>query len=80
MLQRMEPLTPSLAIATLLAQWPETAAVLVSRRMACVGCEMNGFETILDAAAVYGISQNALIGDLRRVIDAHAARAGSTSN
>ena len=80
MLQRMEPLTPSLAIATLLAQWPETAAVLVSRRMACVGCEMNGFETILDAAAVYGISQYALIGDLRRVIDAHAARAGSTSN
>ena len=66
----MEPLTPSLTIATLLAQWPETAAVLVSRRMACVGCEMNRFETIRDAAAVYGVSHHALIGELRRAIDA----------
>jgi hybrid cluster-associated redox disulfide protein len=80
MLQAMEPLTPSLTIATLLAQWPETAPVLVSRRMACVGCEMNGFETILDAAAVYGVSHHELIGDLRRVIDAHAERAGCTCN
>jgi hybrid cluster-associated redox disulfide protein len=66
----MEPLTPSLSIATLVKQWPQTAAVLVNRRMACVGCAMNRFETIRDAAAVYGVSPRALIGDLRRAIDA----------
>ena len=76
----MEPLTLSLTIATLLAQWPETAAVLVGRRMACVGCEMNRFETILDAAAVYGISHHALIGDLRRVIEAYSERVDDTCN
>ena len=66
----MEILTPSLTIAAMLARWPETAAVLVARRMACVGCEMNGFETIGDAAAVYGMSAHDLIGALRRAIDA----------
>jgi hybrid cluster-associated redox disulfide protein len=70
----MKPLTPSLTIATLLTQWPETAVVLVSRRMACVGCEMNRFETILDAAAAYGASHHELIRDLRRAIDARAPR------
>ena len=65
----MQTLTPSLTIAALLARWPETARVLVARRMACVGCEMNGFETIADAAAVYGVSQVELIGALRRAIE-----------
>jgi len=62
-------LTPSLTIASLLAHWPETAAVFVARRMQCVGCEMNRFETIAEAAAVYGVSTHDLIGALRRAID-----------
>jgi hybrid cluster-associated redox disulfide protein len=65
----METLTPSLTIAALLARWPETAAVFMARRMACVGCEMNRFETIADAAAVYGVSTYDLIGALRRAIE-----------
>ena len=62
----MDALTPSLTIAALLARWPETAAVLVARRMACVGCDMSAFETIHDAAKAYGVSQTELIRDLRR--------------
>lgn len=65
----MEMLTPSLTIKAMLARWPQTAAVLVARRMACVGCEMNRFETIGDAAAAYGVSQHELIGALRRAIE-----------
>jgi hybrid cluster-associated redox disulfide protein len=65
----MQMLTPSLTIEALLARWPETAAVLVARRMQCVGCEMNRFETIAEAAAVYGVSTCDLIGALRRAIE-----------
>lgn len=66
----MDAPTPSLTIAAMLARWPATAAVLVARRMACVGCDMNGFETIRDAAAAYGVSQNELVRDLRRAAEA----------
>lgn len=65
----MTTLSPSLTIEMLLARWPETAAVLVARRMACVGCEMNRFDTIADAAASYGVAPDDLIGALRRAID-----------
>jgi hybrid cluster-associated redox disulfide protein len=64
----MEALTPSLPISTLLAQWPQAASVLIGRRMACVGCDMNIFETIREAAAAYGVSHHELIRDLRRAI------------
>jgi hybrid cluster-associated redox disulfide protein len=65
----MSGLNPSLTIAAMLARWPETGAVLVSRRMACVGCEMNGFETIAEVAASYGLPAAELIGDLRRAVE-----------
>lgn len=65
----MDALTSSLTIAAMLARWPQTASVLVARRMACVGCEMNSFETIADAAAAYGMSVHELIRDLRYAID-----------
>lgn len=68
----MDALTPSLTIASMLARWPQTAAVLVARHMACVGCEMNGFETIADAAAVYAIPMLDLLTDLRRAIESGA--------
>lgn len=65
----MEPLTPSLTIATLLSQWPDTARVLIRKRMACIGCDLNIFETIREAAAAYGMSHHELIRDLRRAIE-----------
>lgn len=65
----MEGLTPSLTISAMLAQWPETAPVLIARRMACIGCEMNIFETVREAAAAYGVSHHELIRDLRRAIE-----------
>jgi hybrid cluster-associated redox disulfide protein len=58
--------TPSLTIAETLARWPATARVFVARRMSCVGCDMNAFETISDAAAAYGIPDQELLRELRR--------------
>ena len=65
----MEALTPSLTIAGMLARWPATAAVLVAHRMACVGCEMNGFDTLAEAAVAYGLPLDRLLADLRGAID-----------
>jgi hybrid cluster-associated redox disulfide protein len=65
----MDALTPSVTIAALLERWPETAPVLIARRMACIGCQMNIFETIREAAAAYGLSHHELIRDLRRAIE-----------
>jgi hybrid cluster-associated redox disulfide protein len=65
----VESLTPSLPIATLLERWPPAAQVLIARRMACVGCDMNRFDSIADAAAAYGLSETELMRDLRRAIE-----------
>lgn len=74
----MQFLTPFATIADVLARCPQAAPVFVVRRMACVGCEMNGFETIRDAAAIYGVCEDDLLRDLRRVIEG-ASTAGSAS-
>ena len=65
----MDDLIPTLTIAEMLRRWPATARVLIGRRMACVGCEMNRFETIAEAAAAYGASTHELLRDLRRAVD-----------
>lgn len=69
----METLTATLTIAAMLDRWPQTAVVLVARHMACVGCEMNAFETVRDAAAIYGQSEHEFLRDLRRAIE-HGVR------
>jgi hybrid cluster-associated redox disulfide protein len=54
-----------LTVQTVLDAWPATREVFMTRRMACVGCEMAPFMTIGEAAAAYGISVDALESDLR---------------
>lgn len=55
-------------IAALLDAYPSAAEVFIRRRMACVGCDMNRFETIADAARSYGIPPAELLADLRRSV------------
>jgi hybrid cluster-associated redox disulfide protein len=55
-------------IAALLDAYPSAARVFIRRRMACVGCDMNRFETIADAARSYGIPPAELLADLRRSV------------
>lgn len=61
-----------LTVAEALDRWPATAAVFVRRHMACVGCAMAPFDTIGDAAAVYGIELNRLLDELGRLTDGEA--------
>jgi len=60
---------PQLTVAEVLDRWPATAAAFVRRRMACVGCAMAPFDTIGEAAAVYGIKVEGLLDELRRLTD-----------
>lgn len=60
---------PQLTVAEVLDRWPATAAVFVRRCMACVGCAMAPFDTIGEAAAVYGIKVEGLLDELRRLTD-----------
>lgn len=48
-------------ITEVLERWPATAEVFHEHAMACVGCAVAGFYTVVDAALVYGLSPEALI-------------------
>jgi hybrid cluster-associated redox disulfide protein len=60
----LETIDPNLTVAELLAAWPQTIPVFLSHRMACVGCSMAAFETLCDAARIYGIRSDELLSEL----------------
>jgi hybrid cluster-associated redox disulfide protein len=62
-------LSPQIAMADLMAAWPQVIPTLLERRMACVGCDMARFETLADAAMIYGLDVRNLLADLARAID-----------
>lgn len=53
-------------IQDVLDHWPGVVQVFFRRRMACVGCVMAPFETLEEAADVYGIDRDQLMSELRR--------------
>ncbi len=57
-------LDPKLTVGEVLARWPTTASVFVLRCMACVGCTMAPFDTLGEAAVVYGIDERTLLREL----------------
>jgi hybrid cluster-associated redox disulfide protein len=54
-----------LTVSEVLERWPATAAVFVRRCMACAGCAMAPFDTIDEAAAVYGIRAEGFLAELQ---------------
>lgn len=62
-------LSPQIAMADLMAAWPQVIPTLLDRHMACVGCDMARFETLADAALIYGLDLRNLLADLARAID-----------
>ena len=57
-----------LTVTTVLARWPQTAAVFQRRNMACVGCAVADFYTISDAAGIYQVDLPAFLAELRAAI------------
>ncbi len=56
-------------MADLMSAWPQVIPTLLARRMACVGCGMARFETLADAARIYGLDLHTLMADLCRAIE-----------
>lgn len=44
-----------LTVAQVLARWPQTIPVFLHYHMACAGCVMAPFETVAEAASIYGL-------------------------
>jgi hybrid cluster-associated redox disulfide protein len=59
-------LTAALTVQELLDRWPETAQVFIRHQMGCVGCAMAPFDSLSDAAAVYHLSVDEFLVELRR--------------
>lgn len=55
-------------VADLLNEWPQLIPVFLQHRMACVGCSMSAFETLSDAAKIYGIDPETFFDELHQVI------------
>lgn len=63
-----------ITMADLLAGWPAAREAVTRRGMACIGCPMNRFETLLEAATAYGVDPH----ELMREVAAGSATAGSS--
>ncbi len=68
-------------VASLLADYPQVVQIFLQHRMACVGCSMAKFETLQDAARIYGVDPNGLVTDIRGSLnlkDKHSMIEGET--
>jgi hybrid cluster-associated redox disulfide protein len=62
----MDPLpTCELTVAETLHRWPQTAAVFLRRRMACVGCPIAPFETLDEVSTIYAVNPKRFLQELQ---------------
>jgi hybrid cluster-associated redox disulfide protein len=59
---------PESSVAEVMARWPETAAVFLKHRTACIGCELAPFDSLAEAARNYKLSIEKLLVDLEKCI------------
>lgn len=59
---------PDLPLLGLFGQWPETAQVFLLHRMACFGCPIAPFHTVVDACAEYRLDEAAFRAELRAAV------------
>ena len=67
-IDRVETVTPDTNIGDLVLFHPETADLLFSIGMHCLGCPSSGIETISDAADVHGLDVKKLVFQLNSII------------
>ena len=67
-IDRVETVTPNTLIGDLVLFHPETADLLFSIGLHCLGCPSSGVETISDAASVHGIETDKLVSQLNDII------------
>ncbi|HEY9075820.1 MAG TPA: DUF1858 domain-containing protein [Anaerolineaceae bacterium] len=61
-------LDPQGNVADVLLAYPAVIPAFLSRRMACVGCDLARFETLSSASQVYSVNLEEFLADLERYI------------
>ena len=67
-IDRVETVTPDTNIGDLVLFHPETAELLFSIGMHCLGCPASGVETVSEAAEVHGLDTDELVLQLNNII------------
>jgi len=67
MTMSLASIVPQMTVADLLNTWPAAVPVFIHRQMACVGCSMSRFETLSDAARIYGQDLESLLSEIKFV-------------
>ena len=67
-IDRVETVTPDTLIGDLVLFHPETAELLFSIGMHCLGCPSSGVETVGEAAEIHGLDTNDLVSQLNGII------------
>ena len=67
-IDRVETVTPNTLIGDMVLFHPETAELLFSIGMHCLGCPSSGVETESDAASVHGLDADDLVRKLNHII------------
>ncbi len=67
-IDRVETVTPRTLIGDMVLFHPETAELLFSIGMHCLGCPSSGVETVSEAAEVHGIDTDELVSKLNAII------------
>lgn len=67
-IDRVETVTPQTLIGDLVLFHPETADLLFSIGLHCLGCPSSGVETVSDAADVHGLDTDKLVSQLNDII------------
>ena len=67
-IDRVETVTPETLIGDMVLFHPETAELLFSIGMHCLGCPSSGVETVSEAAEVHGLDVDELVKKLNHII------------
>ena len=67
-IDRVETVTPDTNIGDLVLFHPETAELLFSIGLHCLGCPASGVETVSEAAEVHGLDTDELVLQLNSII------------
>ncbi len=58
----------SLSVAEIMARWPQSVSVFLSRRLDCVGCSMAPFETLAEVIEIYHLPQEVFLNELLSLV------------
>jgi hybrid cluster-associated redox disulfide protein len=59
---------PDLTLSQLFELWPSTASAFLSGHMACFGCPIAPFHTVIDACTEYGLDEAKFRAEMRAAV------------